>query len=118
MRTLKILVVDDEPLIAETIAEMLPRGHEIAVATTAREALARCVGTRFDVLITDYHMPEMSGIALAQAIDPERTCHTVLMTGEMDLGSIERSRVQSLYRKPISWNRLFQEIEEIARSQP
>lgn len=117
MRTLKILVVDDEPLIAETIAEMLPRGHEIAVATTVQEAIARGAGTRFDLLITDYCMPEMSGVALAQTIDPERACHTVLVTGEMELGRIDRGRVQSLYRKPIAWDRLFLEIEEIARAQ-
>jgi CheY-like chemotaxis protein len=65
----QILVVDDEPTVCEAIKMMLQYdGHEVQTAGSGKEALARIEQRRFDVVFTDYFMPEMRGDKLAMAI--------------------------------------------------
>lgn len=63
----RILLVDDEPVVADMVALMLERlGYHVAVRTNALEALDlfRSEPDRFDLIITDYMMPQMTGIEL------------------------------------------------------
>jgi DNA-binding NtrC family response regulator len=64
-----ILVVDDEPRMAEAIATALARsGHDCRTATSGREALEAFGARRADLVITDWRMPEMDGLALMREI--------------------------------------------------
>jgi len=66
-RPLKVLVVDDEPLIAMGITNMLEDlGHAAFSAYSGREALDLLGSDKFDLVITDQTMPDMTGVALAQ----------------------------------------------------
>lgn len=63
-----ILVVDDDPLIAMTMgAVLVDLGHRVVEAHSAKEAL-RVIDQRDDIelLITDYAMPHMNGVQLAE----------------------------------------------------
>jgi len=63
------MVVDDEPFVAEAVKMMLVfDGHEVDTADSALEALALFERGKYDLVITDYEMPEMKGDALALAI--------------------------------------------------
>ena len=65
----RILVVDDEPFVCESVKLMLTYdGHSVETACSGREALAKFDGGRFDLVITDYAMEGMKGDQLAQAI--------------------------------------------------
>jgi DNA-binding response OmpR family regulator len=56
----KLLVVDDEPRIAELTAELLRRaGYEVDVALSGTEALARVRASSPDLMLLDYEMPDM-----------------------------------------------------------
>jgi PAS domain S-box-containing protein len=65
----RILLVDDDVLIAMSSADMLTDlGHEVVEAHSGKEALAFIDGgATFDLLITDYSMPGMTGAELAKA---------------------------------------------------
>jgi CheY-like chemotaxis protein len=66
---LQILVVDDEPAVNEAIKMMLEYdGHAVQTASNGKEALSLLEQGSFDVVMTDYSMPEMRGDALAIAI--------------------------------------------------
>jgi CheY-like chemotaxis protein len=67
--SLRVLLVDDDFLIAMSSVDMLvDLGHEVVEAHSGKEALAHLAGDgRFDLLITDYSMPEMTGGELAKA---------------------------------------------------
>jgi signal transduction histidine kinase/CheY-like chemotaxis protein len=70
LRLQRALVVDDQ-FINRTILErqLVPCGIEVVLCRSGAEALAALVpGADFDVVLTDHEMPEMDGIALAQAI--------------------------------------------------
>jgi PAS domain S-box-containing protein len=80
----RVLVVDDEPMIGATLTRILS-AHEVASVRHAREALARIeAGERFDIILCDLMMPEMSGMdlhaALAKAA-PEAASRMVFLTG-------------------------------------
>lgn len=66
----RILLVDDDVLIAMSSADMLSDlGHDVVEAHSGKEALALIDGgSIFDLLITDYSMPGMTGAELAKAV--------------------------------------------------
>ncbi len=74
MQKHKILVVDDEEVVRESLAEWLTdAGHEIITAPDATRALEIMKNNEFDILIADLKMPKIDGIELmkrAKAIYP------------------------------------------------
>jgi two-component system cell cycle sensor histidine kinase/response regulator CckA len=62
---LKILVIDDEQPIANTMRDLLGMSHDVVIATSAWEALARVrAGADFDAVFCDLMMPGLSGVDL------------------------------------------------------
>jgi CheY-like chemotaxis protein len=75
-----ILVVDDEPLVRETLQMVLEMdGHHIAEADDGPQALAQFEPGKFDLVLTDYYMPLMTGGQLATAIKLRSPAQPVLM---------------------------------------
>ncbi len=65
---LKVLVLDDEPIVGSRIKPSLERaGYEVEIMTDSREALARIQKTRFDIVVTDFKMSRVSGLDLLKA---------------------------------------------------
>lgn len=66
---MRVLVVDDDPLIRISVAEGLrQRGDEVVVADNGIQALSLWSAGEFDAVVADVRMPEMSGIELAREI--------------------------------------------------
>jgi signal transduction histidine kinase/ActR/RegA family two-component response regulator len=67
---LRVLVVDDEPEIRRALQRILRGKHEVALCANGAEALAHLVaGERYDVILCDLLMPEMTGIELFKEIE-------------------------------------------------
>ena len=85
---LKVLLVDDDSLVSMNTANMLiDLGHTALEALSAAEALEllKC-GEKFDVVLTDYAMPDMNGLDLAKRIRQIMPAlPVVLATGYADL---------------------------------
>jgi len=58
---LRVLVVDDEPMICAALERMLRKEHEVSVAASGPEALGAVAATPFDVILCDVMMPGMNG---------------------------------------------------------
>ena len=97
----RILVVDDEPLVGTVIQRSLLGHHQVEFAPGARAALERLdSGERFDVVLTDLLMPEMSGMDLYREIlrrDPGLAERTVFLTG----GAFTPGAAEFLAREPV-----------------
>lgn len=81
---LKVLLVDDEMLVRSGTAMMLDElGHDVTEAVSGQKALQILTeNAGFDVIITDYRMPDMDGMELisaARELIPD--LKAVLMTG-------------------------------------
>lgn len=77
---IKVLVVDDEVLIAETIAEILNRsGFEAHTATSAEDAIHMAMRTCPDIVLSDVVIPRMSGVELGIEIRKELPGTRVLL---------------------------------------
>ncbi len=81
----RVLVVDDEPIIGRAVRRMLAPEHEVVALTSAREALERIGrGERFDVILCDLNMPDMTGTDFRDAlatVAPEKAERMILLTG-------------------------------------
>lgn len=65
----RILVVDDNELLCRLVCEILStEGYRAVPATSAGQALEAFEKEEFDLLVTDFRMPGMSGLELARAI--------------------------------------------------
>ncbi len=86
----RILVVDDEDVVAEMLVEVLRlEGYEVSSVRSASEALLRLASEPFGLLITDNSMPGMSGLdLLAEARSRWPELPVILMTA---YGSIDVS---------------------------
>lgn len=80
----RVLVVDDEAMVGKSLARLLS-AHEVTVLTSAAEALKRATaGERWDVVLCDLMMPEMSGMELEEKLTtaaPDLVSRIVYMTG-------------------------------------
>ena len=65
----RAVVVDDDPLMVEVLVRILRHENlELITAFSATEALERAEGKEIDLLITDFHMPNMKGPELADRL--------------------------------------------------
>ncbi|MEH3107202.1 MAG: response regulator [Sphingomonas fennica] len=88
----RALVVDDEPLVRATTAAMLQAiGYAAVEADGGAAALDRLAAdARFDLVVTDHLMPEMSGLELAQAIGRRWPAMRVLIvSGYTDVETLD-----------------------------
>src|SRR2546428_104507 len=84
---LQILVVDDEASVRVSLQRYLAgRGHEVETTSSGREALGRLREGRFDAVIVDMRMPDVSGEELyreLQTSDPEHADRIIFTTGQL-----------------------------------
>ncbi|MEM1029619.1 MAG: ATP-binding protein [Myxococcota bacterium] len=83
-RERRILIVDDEPLVAEALRRMLRDAYEVEVVHRGMEALERLTRCDYQAVFCDITMPEMSGMELydevARMLSPEQE-RFIFMTG-------------------------------------
>ena len=87
MAELRVLVVDDEPLVREGLRMLLEREGDVRMLGEARngeEALERIRELRPDLVLLDVQMPGMDGLAVVAALAPEERPAIVFVTAYSD----------------------------------
>jgi CheY-like chemotaxis protein len=118
-RSCRVLLVEDDPLVAITAASMLESlGHQVRMASTGKEALTVLQGeSRIDLVITDHAMPHMTGSQLADQIRGLRpNLSIILATGYAELPLPEESGLPRLC-KPYRLEDLISLMDEVSRRQ-
>ncbi len=108
----KILVIDDERSIRNTLKDILDfEGYTVVLAENGRQGLQLATENNFDLIFSDIKMPEMDGIELLNALrQAEVESPIVMISGH---GNIEtaveciRSGAFDFIEKPIDLNRLL-----------
>jgi DNA-binding response OmpR family regulator len=104
---MKVLVIEDEPLIRDIYAAFLALlGHEADVTADGREGLARFDPLVHKLVITDFLMPGLRGLEIAEAIHARSpTTPIVLISGSAEESDVRRAAEAGLHflRKPVSF---------------
>jgi len=115
-----ILVIDDEPGMVRGLVQLLRRdGYRVETASNGRQALARLQVHRYDVILSDLHMPELDGPAfyalLRQQYDYLRQ-RVIFITGDFceadSLVFLEQCGEQWL-RKPFTITAIRSAIQQV-----
>lgn len=116
---LRILVVEDEPMIRQIEAEYLATdGHVVETAADGGEGLSKFHAGKFDLVLVDRAMPEINGDQLTKAIKEFKPgTPVILVTGFADVmkGDGERpSRADMVLPKPFSQTDLRLAVQKVA----
>ena len=81
----RILIIDDEPLLGQTLLYAFKGRHDVSICTSGRAGLTRLEqDAHFDLVLCDLMMPDVSGAAVFEAVKrdhPELVARFVFMTG-------------------------------------
>jgi two-component system, cell cycle sensor histidine kinase and response regulator CckA len=123
-----VLVIDDEPGIGIALKRLLRSEHQVTTVTRAREALDRFrAGERFDAILCDLMMPEMTGMDFHEElsrIDAEAAGRVIFLSGGLftERARTFLARVPNLrLEKPVepqSLRALVNERVRAARTRP
>lgn len=119
MEPIRILVIDDEPVICEGCRECLAdRGHSVDTRMTGREGLEAILRGNFEVILLDIKLPDLDGMEILLTLKKEKPGETIIvMTGystvksavdAMKLGAVD------YLAKPFSDDELLLSVERAA----
>jgi CheY-like chemotaxis protein len=118
----RVLLVDDDPIVARALRRVLGRdGHEVEHHENPLKAIERVRTRPFDLVITDFRMPELDGLRVANQIAlvaPDLPI--ILLTGsfDIDLERVKAAGVVAVLAKPIDGGVLLDAVRQHARPSP
>lgn len=119
---MKILLVDDEPLVLAGIARMLRAEDCVTAVVTAEDgfaALELLKRYRPDLVVTDIRMPELDGLQLIQKVRETQLCkHFIIISSYADFSYAQQAitlGVKNYLLNPVDRKELHRAIESIAR---
>jgi PAS domain S-box-containing protein len=117
-QSLEILLVDDDPLVLISTGAMLEDlGHHVVAAADGHAALAFLAqGTRFDLVITDMAMPDMTGIELAGNIEALYPKLPIILSSGFAEISLNLKTTLTRLPKPFDQSALAKVIAETLRT--
>ena len=120
-----VLVVDDEAAIAETLGEVLRQaGYAVSVVYNGEDAMQLAALAPPELVITDVHMPGMTGFELALLLCKSiPDCKVVLFSASCDsarmlTAAAMAGRTFPLLRRPMHPGELLQELDRVRRIGP
>jgi two-component system alkaline phosphatase synthesis response regulator PhoP len=121
----KILVADDESHILHVVSLKLRNaGYSIVTARDGQEAYELALQEHPDLLITDYHMPQLSGLELCQKLkqDPATaSIPAIMLTARgyhLEPHDTEHSGILRMISKPFSPRQLLATVKEVLEGVP
>lgn len=118
MRSLRLLVVDDDPLIRAMVTRLLERaGHRVVTASDGHEGYLRFRNGLFDGVISDRSMPVMDGDRMALEIKREDAHMPIIMITTLAPGPGEPMPVgvDLVLTKPVSGEVLEAALKRVCR---
>lgn len=116
----RLLIVEDDALVRHALMRQLNRTFAVEGAGTGNEAIAAIRKTAFDLILTDYAMPDLSGVALAKTLRSAGVrAPIVLITAvptAVDIpDALQTGVIQAVVPKPWTYRELVQLIQDRLR---
>lgn len=109
---MKLLIIDDEKSIRNTLKEILEfEGHDVSLAADGVEGLAMATSESYDVIFSDIKMPNMDGMELLERLNEANVDSSVIMIsghGSIDsaVDCIKKGAFDFI-QKPLDLNRIL-----------
>jgi CheY-like chemotaxis protein len=111
---LRILVVDDEPSVGNAVKLLLQAdGHQVEATNSVKDALTKFEQSRYDLVFTDFAMPEMKGDQLAAAIKTRVPEQPVVMLTAFPGAVPLSANVDHIVGKPFRLQHLREAISKV-----
>jgi two-component system alkaline phosphatase synthesis response regulator PhoP len=117
---IKILIVDDEPDLVETLQDRLEmNGYSIVTAGNGKDGLEKALQEKPDIVLLDVIMPIMDGLEMLEALrkHPEcKDCAVIMLTARSQRQDIVRARacgIEDYVVKPFDLSELIEKIENV-----
>lgn len=116
----KVLVVDDQPLIVEELCEFLESsGYRCVPCESSQQAIERfSQDAEIGLVLSDLHMPDMNGIQLVQELQriggKHRVFEAIMLTGRADKQDVIkalRAGIADYYQKPVDLDELLEGVK-------
>lgn len=105
---LRVLAIDDEPIITATMKRAFRNDLNIVTETDPDLAIEQLASGEFDVVLSDFSMPKMNGVAfLERARELQPNARRYLVTAHANTGEVERAVTRGVARAVIAkpWSR-------------
>ena len=117
----RVLVVEDEPLVRETIREALAyEGYDVREAANGQEALEALGAARPDAIVLDLWMPVMDGWQFRSAQLARHPGIPLIVLSALDVsnGRLAELRADALVAKPFELDALYQAVSQVIAARP
>lgn len=115
----KILIVEDDSVIAEMLHQFLTRsGYQAKITSSAEEAEEVLKGEEVNIILSDIQLPGMDGITLTKKVKKQYNLDVIIATGYSSEYSYEdaiNNGASDLIFKPIRLNELMLRINRVIR---
>jgi CheY-like chemotaxis protein len=116
----RILLIDDEPVIKRTYARILTNcGYDVDTASDGIVAMGMVIENKYDIIITDVHMPGLSGISFYESLKVEnfeRPPRMIFISGDVLSNNIDdfcKARGEWFLPKPITPEELTETVRKV-----
>ena len=118
MNDVKLLLVEDDPLLGESLNEALCRkGYVTRWTSCGADALAACSDESFDLLLQDVRLPDADGLdVLANILEKQPCCQALVMTGQATVDMAVRAMKLGAFdfiTKPFQVDVLLTKLERL-----
>lgn len=117
MKKLRVLIVDDDEDFAESLMEFLEsQGHEILIALSGEEAIAKYTANGFDIILMDITMPGKNGVETLMDIKSINPFAKVVMMTGLSVDELMEQAVQNgamgILHKPLDLDAVKKVLED------
>jgi DNA-binding response OmpR family regulator len=113
-----VLVVEDEKLLNWSLASSLSKwGFEVRPVFTGNDALAQIEKSGFDVVLLDYMLPDLDGLAIARLVREKQPRAVIFLLSAFQLNElpVDEGLIDNYFNKPLDLQQLHSALKAIPR---
>lgn len=110
----KVLVVDDEPIMLNILTFYMKKNYLVDTESNPQNVSERCKNNEYSAIITDFYMPEMTGLELVQSLKKQGINIPIILMSGSHLTESEKVLFDGFLHKPFQPADIIELIEKVS----